>query len=427
MEKEKDINENNQENNQELLEQGVEENPFNPENSFEKIKEAAFEQGEAKVEQAESELENDLELFTEAVEGEDALIANLEQIKNEAQGKISETDIDFKTKLETIDASKENVGIEKEQALKEVGQNFAALKSLEKKLKQAKSSEEIAELKEQIINKEEALKNSESIFEEALAGEIENEIRNNPEANDLSHLEKILIPGFSALAEEKLKAVSAEKDPGFVNKVLKFVGKHSPKSHLGKTLTVAAIVAGGAIAFGGTGGLPLAYALGSKIGRSLAGSLVGEKVGELVGKKMEQVSEKKKNKRLSEGLDGSIKTMIQLAQKEAEIGAKQAKIRGMAKFGAHLLTAGGIMSGLKLAEYGAIELIKQGAEHGAQAATEAAAHAAETAADHSLSAHLLYKSSYALDYGFTIAPIDYVGEKVINKAGSAHNPNAAHH
>ncbi len=426
MDKEKESNEI-QENEIESLEQKKEQDPFNPEKSLEEIKEKAFEKGEKKVESAEEEIDKDFENFSEIVENENELITELEQVKDESKKSISESGQGFREKLKNIEkANNENSNeankAEKELILSSAGSTFAEIKQLEKSLKTTKNPEKATEINEKIEAKKKELSEIESRFDDVLVKEMGQELKENPELSDAELVEKHIIPGLSSLSNEKLKAVTKNTDNKFVDKFLKFVGKHAPKSHMAKTATVAVIVAAGATIIGGTGGLPIAYALGSKIARSIVGSVIGEKVGEFVGEKIEKRNDKKRRERLSKGLDDSLETMKKLAEEEMKISARQEKVKKVAKFASHLLTAGGIMGSLKFLEYGAVEAIKHGAEHGLKSTIEAASSLPEQ----ELNAFLLKKASSSLDYGITIGSADYVGEQFINEAGHKANPGSHH-
>jgi len=242
------------------------------------------------------------------------------------------------------------------------------------------------------------------------------EVEKNPEIGDLELVDKFLMPGLQKLEEEKITALP-EKDQNLFNKAIQLIGKHMPKNALLRTMTVSTMIAVGSIPFMHVAGAGIALAVGAKIARSFAGSVVGEKLSHFVGEMIDAINEKKKKERLLKNFDGSLDTLMKLAEAEVMIGKKQEKFKNFAKFGTHLLTAGGVMGALELAQIGVEKAVEAGATHVVESA---AGHAAEKTVEHLTGAALVAE---VLTVSTKHAAIDKVAEHHAEKAVKAHEEN----
>lgn len=390
--------------NTEKPESALEHDPLSPENDWEDIKNTVEIQGEAAVEETKEAVVKSFEDFLNAASSEAGPAAELEAIKTETEAKIVAQEQKFNEEINSLDEKPEGQIDNPEGSLESVKSTYAETKQLEKEIKDCKDPAQKLELQSRLEEKKGSLEKSEAVYKALLGEKVKESLKNDPEMTAGKALKEIIIPGLSALEQEKFNALPP-KEQNIVQKSLQAVGKYLPKGKVARTVTVASLVAVTSLAIGpgATGGL--AMYLGAKIGRSLAGSFVGEKVSEAVEKGMAKRSEKRQERKLEkvdfskEEINDSVNRLMELGEANLKDEKTQEKLKKFVKLGTHIAVAGATMAGLELAEMGL---------HGALASAEASTLAAEA---------FLVSSKHA--------GIDLASEKVVERATDLHLENVA--
>ncbi|MEI7620800.1 MAG: hypothetical protein WCJ57_04515 [Candidatus Falkowbacteria bacterium] len=401
-------------NNQETLEK----DPLNPENAWEDIKNEVENQGETAVNKSKSEVNTDFEGFLNASGSEAGPKAELEAIKMETEAKIVDQENIFNKEIEALDEQPDNKMEGAEGHLASVKSNYAESKSLEKELKDCKDPVKKFELEYRLKDKKESLEKSEAAYKNSLGEKVKEGFKNDPEMNSAKALKEIIIPGLSALEQEKLNALPP-KEQNLVQKGMQVVGKYLPKGKWARTITVASVIAIASVALAPAATGSLSLYLGAKIGRSLAGSIVGEKVSEMVEHGMTKRSEKRQAENLEkinfskEDINNSVNRLMELGETNLKDEKTQEKIKKYVKIGTHIAVAGATMAGLELAEMGIHSAVGKAAEAGA----EASSHAAEASMKTLAAEAFLVSSKHA--------GMDLAVDKVVEKAVDLHLEDAA--
>jgi hypothetical protein len=366
-------NKKNQQEDIENIEQieSQEKNEFSPEKPLDEIKNVAKEKGEASLSVANKELENNLINYSSEVGTEELLITELEAIQSEAEGKINNAGTEFGQKLENITDDKIEIGQEKNKepetvaienknekiestaeqktkALEITRANFGDRGKIINELKKTTDPEEIKQLKEKLAKKNEQLEQAKNLYFEALSTEAAEKIISEP-GSELAIMNEMLIPGLEALKVEESASIKDDNKKTFLNSILKTVGKYIPKNEYARTLAVStAIGLAGAIPHLATGGSSLLIHTGIKILLAAGGITIGEKMSKFIDKGIEKNQDKKRNERLNKGFDGSLDTMMKLAEVELKNKDREAKIRKVVNLGIHVVLAGGLIGGAEL-------------------------------------------------------------------------------
>lgn len=129
-------------------------------------------------------------------------------------------------------------------------------------------------------------------------------------------MNEVFIPGLEALNAEESASIKDQNKQSALKSVLKAVGKFVPKNEYARTLAVStAIGMATAIPHLASGGTTALLHTGVKILLSAGGVTIG-KISKFVDKSLDKNQEKRRNERLSKGFDGSLETMIKLAEQE---------------------------------------------------------------------------------------------------------------
>lgn len=344
---------------------------FNPEKPLDEIKNVAREKGEASLSAANEELGANLANYSGEVGTEEILMSELEAIQKEAEGKISTAGAEFGQKLESVTEEKteisqeqktepetvaaenksekiESTAEQKAKALEITRANFGERGKIVNELKKTKDPERIKQLQEELADKNEKLEQAKSLYFEALSTEAAEKIVSEP-GSELAIMNEMLIPGLEALKAEESASIKDGNKKTFLNSMLKTVGKYVPKNEYARTLAVStAIGLAGAVPHLATGGTSLLVHTGVKILLAAGGVTVGEKLSKFVDKGMEKSQEKKRNERLNNKFDGSLATMMELAEQELKSKKREAKVRKFVKLGLHIVLAGGAIGGAEI-------------------------------------------------------------------------------
>jgi len=367
---------NKQEEKSDKLE-AVLEAPSTAEDNWEDIKNKSEAQGEAMISQAENEIDQNFDSFSSALASETGPVADLETIRAEAAAEIAAQKKNFNEEINSLDEKQESPANSPEKSLAAVKDAYLETKNLEKAIKKCSDPTQKLELQNQLAEKKSQLENSEASYKSLLSDKVKEGFQNDPEMSKSKALKEIIIPGLSALEQQKFNALPPDEQ-SFLQKGMQFAGKYLPKSKLARTLTVAGVVAVASMALSPAAGGSVVLYLGAKIGRSLAGSFVGEKVSEVVEKQIDKRSEKRQAENLEkinfskEDINNSVDKLMELGDATLKGEKTREKLKNFVKIGTHIAFAGATMAGLELAEVG-IEALHSGAEGAAKSAAEGAA------------------------------------------------------
>ncbi len=356
-----------------------ENNEFSPEKPLDEIKNVAKEKGEANLSAANEELEANLAHYSGEVGTEEILMAELEAIQSEAEGRINNAGTEFTQNLETVtdeagekaevkpvetpnEAPKENeasdaenktekiesTAEQKAKALEITRANFGERGKIISELKKTKDPERIKQLQDELAEKNEKLEQAKMLMFEALSTEAAEKLIADP-SSELAIMNEIYIPGLEALKAEESASIKDGKKQTFLHSMLKTVGKYVPKNEYARTLAVStAIGVATAIPHIASGGTTVLVHAGVKILLAAGGVTIGEKLSKFADKGLEKSQENKRNEKLKDKFDGSLETMIKLAEEELKNKKRDEKIRKAVKFGLHVILAGGAIGGAEI-------------------------------------------------------------------------------
>lgn len=358
--------------------ESLEDNEFSPEKPLDEIKNVAKEKGEASLSAASEELETNLANYSGEVGTEADLMAELEVISNEAETKINTVGSEFGQNLESIkdenvekteekpaeaetapaekptaESENQNEKVEslaeqKAKSLEIIRANFGEKGKLVNEIKKTKDPERLKQLQEALADKNEKLEQANTIYLEALSTEAAERFVSFPDSQ-LAITKEIIMPGLEAMALEESASIKDGKKKTFLNTMLKTVGKYVPKNEYARTIAVStAIGLAGAIPHIASGGTTLLMHTGVKILLAAGGVTVGEKISKFIDKGIEKGQEKKRNERLNDKFDGSLSTMMKLAEQELKNKNREAKVRKVVKLGLHVILAGGAIGGAEI-------------------------------------------------------------------------------
>lgn len=362
--------------------ESLEDNEFSPEKPLDEIKNVAKEKGEASLSAASEELEATLTNYSAEVSGEETLVAELEAIQSEAEGEIKTVGAEFGQNLESVkdentekteekpvetetaSAEKpaetekqssetqnekvESLAEQKAKSLEMIRADFGERGKIANEIKKTKDPEKLKQLQEKLADKDKNLEQAKSIYLEAISTEVAERLISFPDSQ-LAITKEIVMPGLEAMAMERSASIEDGRKKTFLDKMLKTAGKYVPKNEYARTLAVStAIGLATSIPHIATGGTTILLKTGIKILLAAGGVTIGEKISKFVDKGIEKGQEKNRDKRLNDKFDGSIGTMIKLAEQELKTKNREAKVRKVVKVGLHVILASAALGGAEL-------------------------------------------------------------------------------
>jgi len=258
------------------------ENPFDENNSLQKIEFFADEEGTKEINVATENIDR--------ITTGDSL--EIQAIKNEALEEIEEEELKFEEEVNPKKAQ--------EEVITKANQAFLNKKALEKQIKNSKG-EEKSNIEKELEAQKSIIEKSKKENEILIQKEIKDFLIENPDANDIDILKNIVMPGLKNFDDSQ----TTKKESEILNKMAIGAGKILPKNEIVRTLLITGTIAGIATIAALTAPVPAVAGIvgastyfGLKVFRSLVGGTIGKKIHKVAEKGIEKSHAKKMENRI---------------------------------------------------------------------------------------------------------------------------------